>query len=134
MITTYYWDMDGVLADFHGAYTERACAFSREWIANLAPFMHNVTLVQHMITEGLNVYILTEAANEAAKEGKIEWIKKYLPELNMDNFICIVGHGKKIEQMREPGMLIDDNKRNTTPWKKAGYPVTLIERGQEVVL
>ena len=33
---TYYWDMDGVLADFHSTYTNRGQAMSRNYLANLA--------------------------------------------------------------------------------------------------
>lgn len=131
---TFYFDMDGVLADFHSAYTHRAQALDRAWIAGLAPFMANVLTVKRLIQEGNTVYILTEAANEAAKEGKIDWLARYLPEVSMDNFLCIVGHGKKVDHMREVGLLIDDNSRNVRPWAKAGYPALLVQRGETVVL
>lgn len=135
-MTTYYFDMDGVLANFHKNfdYKKRAQqAMNREWIANLEPFMNNVTIVKQLIAKGERVYILTAAANEAAKLGKMDWLEKYIPELSMEMFICIVGHGKKVDYIKEEGILIDDAKKNITPWVKAGYKAVWLEvKGQTI--
>ena len=70
-MTAYYFDMDGVLANFHKAYaTNKGTALQRKAMANLEPFEENVNLVRNMIKAGLKVYILTKAANEAGKLGK----------------------------------------------------------------
>ena len=136
MKTAYYFDMDGVLANFHKDYdfTKRIQqAMNREWIANLEPFMNNVAIVKELIAKGEQVYILTAAANEAAKMGKIDWLTKYIPELALDMFICIVGHGKKVDFIREDGILIDDAKKNITPWIKAGHKAIWLEtKGQTI--
>ena len=87
---TYYFDMDGVLADFHSTYTERAQALSRDYLANLAPFVENVKTVRNLIAAGSLVYILTKAANEDARQGKLDWLAKYIPEMTAERFICIV--------------------------------------------
>ena len=71
---TYYFDMDGVLADFHSTYTERAQALSHDYLANLAPFVENVKTVRNLIAAGSLVYILTKAANEDARQGKLDWL------------------------------------------------------------
>ena len=133
---TYYFDMDGVLANFHKAYaTNKSVAMNRKAMANLEPFEKNVALVREMIKAGVMVYILTKAANEAGKQGKIEWLEKFIPEIAEEQFICIVGHGKKIDFIREDGVLVDDDKKNLRPWEKAGQEVYFVEeKGAEIVL
>lgn len=132
---TYYFDMDGVLANFHKNYTNRGQALSYAYLANLEPFTANVNLLNTLIENGENCYILTKAANDAARSGKIAWLKKYVPALNLDKFICIVGYGKKVDYIREDGILIDDDAKNTKQWEKAGHKaITLTEKGEAVTL
>lgn len=132
-MTAYYFDMDGVLANFHKAYaTNKGTALQRKAMANLEPFEENVNLVRNMIKAGLKVYILTKAANEAGKLGKIDWLAKYIPEITADQFICIF-KGKKIDFIRENGILIDDDKKNLTPWAKAGQEIYFVtEKGAKI--
>ena len=132
-MTAYYFDMDGVLANFHKAYaTNKGTALQRRAMANLEPFEENVNLVRNMIKAGLKVYILTKAANEAGKLGKIDWLAKYIPEITADQFICIF-KGKKIDFIREDGILIDDDKKNLTPWAKAGQEIYFVtEKGAKI--
>lgn len=130
---TYYFDMDGVLADFHKNYTNRGQALSREYLANLPPFVDNVNTVRNLISVGMTVYILTKAANEDARQGKLDWLAKYIPEMVSENFICIVGSGRKIDYIREDGILVDDDIKNTRQWEKGGQTAMLLEyRGQAV--
>ena len=124
---TYYFDMDGVLADFHSTYTERAQALSRDYLANLAPFVENVKTVRNLIVHGEKVYILTKAANEDAKAGKIDWLAKYIPEITVEQFICIVGSGRKVDYIREAGILVDDDIKNIRQWVKGGFEGYLVE-------
>ena len=124
----YYIDMDGVIANFHKEPYKYTNAINREWIANLEPFMENVEIVRNLvITE--NVYILSKAANEDAKLGKLEWLARYIPELNRNHIIIIVGNGKKVDYIRtENGILIDDDMKNINPWRKAGFDYIYIEQ------
>ena len=80
-------------------------------------------------------YILTLAASENAKLGKLDWLRKYLPEIAEKDVICIVGSGSKVKYIREAGVLVDDSVKNTRPWEKAGYPAVLLnEKGETVRL
>ena len=136
MTKAYYFDMDGVLANFHKAYAEnKAVAMNRKAMADLEPFEENVALVREMIKAGVKVYILTKAANEAGRLGKIEWLAKYIPEITEDMFICIVGHAKKVDFIREDGVLVDDDKKNLRPWEKAGHETYFVEtKGAKIIL
>ena len=116
---TYYFDMDGTLADFHGAYTSHADACRYDFIRNLAPFTANVETMRKAIANGHNCYILSKAANEEAKQAKIDWLAEFIPELTADKIIIIVGYGKKYEHMVEEGILIDDNVKRPRPNDRA---------------
>lgn len=135
-MSVYYFDMDGVIANFHKAYAvNKAAAMSQTVMATLEPFVENVKIVKSLIKKGNKVYILTKAANDAGKAGKIEWLKKYIPEVATDNFICIVGHGKKVDYIREEGTLVDDDPKNTRPWIKAGHEAILLKvKGEKIIL
>ena len=124
---TYYFDMDGVLADFHKNYTARWQALSYNYIATLDPFMDNVNLVRSLIADGNRCYILSKAANDEAKAGKIDWLARYIPEMSAENVIVIVGSGKKSDYIREEGILVDDDVKNTRQWEKAGHRAILLE-------
>ena len=134
-MTTYYFDMDGVLANFHKEPYSFANAISREWIANLEPFMENVNIVRNLIAKGEKVYILSKAARETSKMGKIEWLARYIPELKAENIIIIVGNGKKVYYIKEDGILVDDDVKNINPWIKAVHPAIHVEvKGMPITL
>lgn len=133
---TTYWDMDGVLANFHKAYAvDKATAMNRKAMAELEPFAENVETLNKLIATGSVCYILTKAANDAGRQGKIDWLKKYVPAMDEEHFICIVGHGRKVDFIREDGILIDDDEKNTKQWIKAGHEaITLTVKGEVVRL
>lgn len=118
--TVYYFDMDGVLADFHTAYAEdKAVAYKREAMAELAPFADAVAVVKGLIANGKSVYINSLAANEDGKLGKLEWLAKYLPELKKSHIIISVGYVKKASVMKtKTGILIDDKLANCKQWER----------------
>lgn len=132
----YYFDMDGVISNFHKEPYKYANAINREWISNLEPFMDNVNLIRNLIRQGKSVYILSKAASENAKLGKIDWLNKYIPELKLNRIIVIVGNGKKCDYMKtKTGILIDDDKTNINQWIKAGHKgILLKEKGEKVTL
>ena len=135
MKQVFYWDMDGVLADFHTAYAQdRAIALKRGAMANLKPFVKNVELLNSMIAQDITCYILTKAANADGAQGKVDWLKKYVPVMDADHII-IINKGRKVDNIREAGVLIDDDMTNCKQWNKAGYTsIYLANKGQEVEL
>jgi 5'(3')-deoxyribonucleotidase len=133
---TYYFDLDGVLANFHKEPFNYKNAISREWIANLDPFMHNIKIARELIANGTEVYICTKAASDNARLGKIDWLAKYIPEIDAEHFICVVGSGNKANYIKtENGTLIDDDIKNCRQWAKAGFTYIHLEtKGMKIVL
>ena len=132
----YYFDMDGVIANFHKEPYNFKNAASREWIANLEPFMHNIDILKGLLANNKSVYIITKAATKEARDGKIDWLNKHIPEFNIKRFICIIGYGKKPDYMRtKTGLLIDDDIKNCKQWEKAGNKYIHLEaKGQLIDL
>ena len=130
---TYYWDMDGVLANFHKAYaTDKAVALKREAMANLEPFTANVAILRALIAAGHTCYILTKAANAEGARGKVEWLAKYVPEMDEAHTI-IITKGRKVDNIREAGILVDDDAANVRQWVKGGYEAIYLEAKGETV-
>ena len=132
----YYFDMDGVLANFHKEPYNFYKASSREWIANLEPFEASIKLVKQLISEGKSVYINSLAASENAKQGKIDWLAKYLPEIPKSHIVIIVGSGKKSAYMKtKTGTLVDDKLAKCKQWTKlSGQPAIWVEHKGIVVI
>ncbi len=126
---TYYFDVDGVLADFHGVYDKnnRAVSLTYNFIRGLKPFTENVLLVKKLIANGNKVYISTIVSNEKTKQARIDWLAEMLPEIDINNIILIVGHGNKANYIREDGILVDDKKANCKQWEKAGHKAIWLE-------
>jgi 5'(3')-deoxyribonucleotidase len=98
--------------------------------------MENVEILRNLLVNKKSVYILTKAASEEAKQGKLDWLARYVPEIEAKRVIVIVGNGKKVDFMRtKTGILIDDDIKNTRPWEKAGHKaITLEYKGQTITL
>lgn len=135
MKKVFYFDMDGVLADYHGYVKGNwSLGVKRETYENLPAFAHNVAVLNNLLKHGHTCYILTKAANENVLEGKLVWLAKYVPAMDKKHFIGVL-KGRKIDYIREAGVLVDDDERNTKPWIKAGFEAILLNaKGQEIEL
>lgn len=137
-MTNYYFDVDGVLADFHSAYdpANRAASMTYGFIRNLKPFVENIKVVKSLIEAGEMVFISTVVANEITKAARIAWLAEYLPEIPAERIITIVGYGNKADHMMtEDGILVDDKKANCRQWEKAGHKAMWLEvKGSRVAL
>lgn len=138
MKKTYYFDVDGVLADFHSAYNpyNRTESLTYDFIRNLKPFTANIELVKKLIANGNRVYISTMVANTETRKARIDWLAEMLPEIPAYRIITIIGHGNKAEHMKtKAGILVDDKKANCRQWEKAGLTaIWLEEKGSKVNL
>ena len=124
----YYFDMDGVLANFHEIKDGWKYAKKYSFIRKLRPFIEAVDLVNALIANGEEVYISSLCASEEAKQAKIDWLAQYIPALTLDHVIIMVGNAKKHENMlTADGVLVDDKLANVRAWRKVGMKAVLVE-------
>ena len=129
----YYFDVDGVLANFHEVKDGWKFSGKYDFIRNLNPFVESINLVNAMIETGYNVYISTLVRNEEAKRARLEWLLEYLPNLKVENIIIMVGSAKKFEHMvTDDGVLVDDKLANVKQWRKAGFQAIFVENKGEI--
>ena len=124
----FYFDMDGVLANFHEVKDGWKYAKNYNFIRNLRPFADAVATVNALIDAGVEVYISSLCASEDAKQAKIDWLAQYIPALTLDRIIILVGSGKKHEHLvTADGILVDDKASNVKGWRKAGHKAIFVE-------
>lgn len=121
-----FLDLDGTLVQFN---VERALErFDKEkgFFANLEAFK-NIEIVNELAKKG-NLFIISASPNEQADKDKMKWIKKYLPNICLENItLCRIGENKAniIEskyniKINESCYLLDDYSKNLFEWLKKG--------------
>ena len=121
-----FLDLDGTLARFNVRNALERFATEKGFFANLKAYK-NIELINEMAKEG-NVYIISASPNLQADKDKIEWLKKYLPNVKIENIVlCRLGENKaKIIKtqlnitINNDTILLDDYTKNLTEWESAG--------------
>lgn len=130
---TYYFDMDGTIADLYGVNdwvkklinedtTPYEIAKPLVNMAKLAKALHKVQ------RNGYKIGIIswtskggTTAYNKRVSTAKIEWLHRHLPSVEWDN-IQIVEYGTPKQTLAEVGdILFDDETPNRKAWGTNAY-------------
>lgn len=121
-----FLDLDGTLAKFNVRNALQRFATEKGFFAKLGAYKNIETINE--LAKGGNVYIISASPNEQADNDKIEWICKYLPNINLltNVLICRCGDNKA-EYLKSKGFtidnesyLLDDYTKNLIEWESAG--------------
>lgn len=114
----YYIDMDGTIADFNGEPDGvKRFKHERGFFNNLKPLKKNLQAVKKLARDGNNVFIITASPNEKADGDKLNWLRKYLPEICAENIIITRLKENKAQAMKTAdGILFDDYSKNCNEW------------------
>ena len=121
-----FLDLDGTLAKFNVRNALKRFDNEKGFFAKLGAYK-NIEKINEMAKAG-NVYIISASPNEQADNDKIIWIKKYLPNVKIENIVlCRLGENKaKIIENKynikidKNCILLDDYTKNLTEWETVG--------------
>lgn len=121
-----FLDLDGTLARFNVKNALERFKIEKGFFAKLKAYK-NIEEINEMAKNG-NVYIISASPNDQADIDKIQWICKYLPNVNLitNVFICRIGENKanylksKGIRIDQTTVLLDDYTKNLEEWESAG--------------
>ena len=120
-----FLDLDGTLAKFNVRNALQRFATKKGFFAKLGAYKNIETINE--LAKGGNVYIISASPNEQADNDKMQWVKKYLPNLQEQNIIfCRIGENKAEIIKQKTGLdikgtcLLDDYTKNLIQWENAG--------------
>ena len=130
---TYYFDMDGTLANFYGV---------DGWLdyileENTKPYEIAIPLISpkkfakwanELKKEGVNFGIISWTArggskdyNKRVRKAKIDWLNKYFPNIFTEIHIVKYGTPKHYVTKEKNGILFDDEENNRKKWIGTAY-------------
>lgn len=121
-----FLDMDGTLAKFNVKNALNRFETEKGFFAKLGAYK-GIEVINEMAKAG-NIYIISASPNAQADIDKIEWVCKYLPNINLltNVLICRCGENKA-EYLKNKGLtidnesyLLDDYTKNLNEWEQAG--------------
>lgn len=121
-----FLDLDGTLAKFNVKNALNRFETEKGFFAKLGAYK-GIEVINEMAKAG-NVYIISASPNAQADIDKIEWVCKYLPNINLltNVLICRCGENKA-EYLKNKGLtidnesyLLDDYTKNLVEWENAG--------------
>lgn len=121
-----FLDLDGTLAKFN--VPNALNRFDKEigFFARLKPYK-GIGEIDRLAQSG-NVYIISASPNLTADLDKMQWVQKYIPNIQYNNIvICRIGENKANAIKRKLGIsidnecyLLDDYTKNLMEWEQAG--------------
>ena len=121
-----FLDLDGTLAKFNVKNALNRFETEKGFFAKLGAYK-GIEVINEMAKAG-NIYIISASPNVQADIDKIEWVCKYLPNINLltNVLICRCGENKA-EYLKNKGLtidnesyLLDDYTNNLIEWENAG--------------
>ena len=121
-----FLDMDGTIARFNVRNALQRFATELDFFKNLLPYK-NIRKIDKLALKR-NVYIITASPNIRCDIDKMLWLRKYLPNLPLENIvICRIGDNKAEIIKQKLGVdinaetyLLDDYTKNLVEWESAG--------------
>lgn len=121
-----FLDMDGTIARFNVRNALQRFATELDFFKNLLPYK-NIGKIDKLALKR-NVYIITASPNVRCDIDKMLWLRKYLPNLPLENIvICRIGDNKAEIIKQKLGVdinaetyLLDDYTKNLVEWESAG--------------
>jgi len=145
---TLFFDMDGVLADFEGTIEHHfrdvldSIPHDKEGLRDYSNAQWDEVVAQRMyakftplpLTEFVkklvsnpkykeSIYLLTATGSkesENIRDQKLEWVRKYIPQMNPDNVLTTKKSSEKAGYSSPTSVLIDDRNASIDPWINAG--------------
>lgn len=122
-----FLDLDGTLARFNVPNALERFAIEKGFFANLKAYI-GIEKVNEMAKNNDNIYIISASPNKQADNDKMEWLKKYLPNVKNENItLCRIGQNKAeiIEnkyniKIDKNCFLLDDYTKNLIEWEEVG--------------